>query len=529
MSKPRTAGALFVALATSLRRRSRALTRTRGALAAGLLLGGVLLIPTASDAAPGTISVVDYSQCANGTASDLFCEQGWINGILQHSNSHFSEGDVTPQRAIVTVSGSEQHSITLRYQARKGTTHAYDSLATWNHTVVNADRCLGLTQAVQDALDCDGTPTPSELDVTADGTVVEPFTSPATGVTSDHDIPGKLYMYGGILTGMTAPAHDNPSCTNKCADDYATTTITFTATAGSTVQLLFGGHLAVSPLNRSGWGPDFGSSNISGGPYHIKWEAADGASVGNRDNQIMGSGIQPLAEPGISTAASPVTATIGTAVVLTDVVTLSGATDPSGATTFKLWGPYATAAAATCDPITETPVRTATTSSYTKTGGGTGLGTWTGTGTATSITFGSGGDGLYYWTAAFAGDGNNTPAGPEGCGVAAELVTVSKATPTGSTAIVLDDSVNVTGFGTTTPTGNVTFTLYDNDSTCAVATSIVTGTPVNVTLDSNGDASTSLNYVTTSGHTYYWNVVYNGDGNYASRTISACAESAVIT
>jgi hypothetical protein len=506
----------------------RATTTRRFALSLAVLaLSATVLLPaTTSSGAAGTISVVDYSQCANGTGTAVACD-GWINGILQKSNSHFKEGDVTPQRAIVTVSGNGPHSITLKYQARKGTTHAYDSLATWNTTVVDADRCLGLTAAVQTALDCSGTPTPSSFTITADPTVVQPFTA-LSGATSAHDLDGQLKMYGGVLTGMTEPTHDHALCSSKCADDYATTTISFTATAGSTVELLFGGHLAVSPLNRGGWGPGLGASNISGGPYHIKWAAADGASVGNRDNQIMGDAIQALAEPGISTQASPTSATIGTAVVLTDTVTLAGATDPSGTTSFSLWGPYDTAAGATCDSSTETAVLTASTSTYAKTGGGTGLGTWTGTGTATSTTFGADSDGLYYWTASTASDANNAAAGPEGCGDSTEQVTVSKATPGGSTAILLDDSVSVTGDGTNTPGGSATFSLYQDDATCAVAANLVSG-PTEVSLDSSGNASTTSDVVTESGSSYYWLVTYSGDGIYAPGTISACAEVAVIT
>jgi hypothetical protein len=59
--------------------------------------------------------------------------QGWLNGILQASNSHYSESEVTPQRAsllinttkaCVAADHSDCHSIQLSYQARKGNTHA---------------------------------------------------------------------------------------------------------------------------------------------------------------------------------------------------------------------------------------------------------------------------------------------------------------------------------------------------------------------------------------------------------------------
>ena len=71
-------------------------------------------------------------------ARRLGCPDGWINGILQASNSHYSEDQVTPQRAEVNVpaGAAASHTMTFTYQARKGSaqTHAYDSLATWNWT-----------------------------------------------------------------------------------------------------------------------------------------------------------------------------------------------------------------------------------------------------------------------------------------------------------------------------------------------------------------------------------------------------------
>lgn len=53
-----------------------------------------------------------------------------------------------------------------------------------------------------------------------------------------------------------------------------------------------GGHLSLSgdpdgggPV--LGWGTGFGSSAISGAPFHFKYILLDGSSVGNRDNQIQ--------------------------------------------------------------------------------------------------------------------------------------------------------------------------------------------------------------------------------------------------
>ena len=58
--------------------------------------------------AAGSTSVQDFAQCANdpppSTATN--CPGSWINGILQATNSHYTEDDVVPQRLDLSVSGS---------------------------------------------------------------------------------------------------------------------------------------------------------------------------------------------------------------------------------------------------------------------------------------------------------------------------------------------------------------------------------------------------------------------------------------
>src|SRR6266540_2125427 len=253
------------------------LTRQRSpwlALLAIVAISG-LAIQTVAAAKPVAVTFVDYAQCANGAppSASLACPDGWINGILQASNSHYSEDQVTPQRA--------------------------------------ADRCQGLAAA-----DCPGGAS-SAFPIPDDPQVLLPFSPPSNGITSNHMLPAStqaecnayapdlgnpaagtypsrcLIMYGGTITGMTVPVHDcvaTGKCNDPSVDDYASVTVTFSVSSfPKKVQLLFGGHLALGSTDGSRtWGSGNGSSDISGDPYHIKWTAADGASIGNRDNQIMG-------------------------------------------------------------------------------------------------------------------------------------------------------------------------------------------------------------------------------------------------
>ncbi|HVE99326.1 MAG TPA: choice-of-anchor P family protein [Mycobacteriales bacterium] len=271
------------------------LSRTGAVLLAVVVTAGSTAMPderVASAAAGTAATFVDFTQCANGAppSESLSCPDSWINGILQGSNSHYREDDVTPQRVIVNVpkgGPSSGRTLTFRYQTRKGTIHAYDSLATWNLTQTAADACAGLRAAV-----CPRGPE-SSFPIPDDPTAVTPAGPGASAVTTAHMIPAgagrQMKMYGGVITGISVPTHDNATGTG---DDYATVVVTYRVDTSSArnVMLLFGGHLA-APTGPRGWGAGLGAASISGGPYHIKFEAADGASIGNRDNQIQGAAI----------------------------------------------------------------------------------------------------------------------------------------------------------------------------------------------------------------------------------------------
>src|SRR5438093_1515508 len=136
-------------------------------------------------AAGSDASVVEFTQCANGVSpSDTAgCSQGWINGTLNANNSHYREDYVVPQRfeVFVPTGGSlTGRTLTFRYETRKGTTHAYDSLATWNFTQNPADRCQGLTAA-----DCVGG-NPSTFPIPDDNTSVPPAGAGISTITADH-------------------------------------------------------------------------------------------------------------------------------------------------------------------------------------------------------------------------------------------------------------------------------------------------------------------------------------------------------
>ncbi len=250
----------------------------------------VLVIAAVSGAAPGTeASVTTFDQCANGgpPSTSTGCPENWINGILNANNSHYAEDDVTPQRVILELpknSPATGRTVEITYLTRKGGVHAYDSLATWNHTQTSADRCANLPAADCVPGSASTLPVPSDPTVVADN-------DGSGSATSGHQLAGQVFtLYGGTLTGASSYTHDDASGTS---DSFAHITLTYSVPStadGAKVMLLFGGHIAPG-LGPRGWGAGVGAGSISGGPYHVRITGADGASVGNRDNQIMSGAI----------------------------------------------------------------------------------------------------------------------------------------------------------------------------------------------------------------------------------------------
>ena len=281
---------------------TRATTRTRLSVLPvfiALLLNLILPIaPTGSSLFAANDGIDDYAQCQIGDGAGLDCAgapetpAAWTNGILNDTHNDYSEDEVVPQRLQMNFGAAGNHSVTLRYMTRKdssGQRHAYDYLATWNHTYVNADRCEDLPSGT----DCIGG-APSTFPIPSDPNSVTPVGSGISAVTAAHELPQanrQFTMYGGTITGTSAITHAVDP--NEDGSDYGIITVNFTVGAGGSVQLLFGGHLA-SGFGPRGWGEGLGAASISGGPYHIIVDAIDGESIGNRDNQIMSNAIQPL-------------------------------------------------------------------------------------------------------------------------------------------------------------------------------------------------------------------------------------------
>jgi hypothetical protein len=520
---------------TGSKRRKRFLLVPTILLALGVL--GALVAGGSVLAAPSTdASVSNYQQCANGapgslTASTDCVPQGWINGILNAQNSQYHEDQVTAQRLGIDLpSGGvlTGRTITLKYLARKGQggvgNHAYDSLATWNVTETAADRCQGLTAA-----NCPGG-SPTTYLIPSDTTVVADSNGAGTS-TAGHQLPDAqrlMTMFGGTITNVSAPAHDNAA---GSGDDYAQVTVTYSVASTPTkVQLLFGGHLAASSGSR-GWGVNVGASFINGGPYHIKLVQIDTSSIGNRDNQITSGAILPQATSTATTLhetnsagvdvspannGDPISVDAGAYV--TDVATMTPS-DSTGNVTFRY---YSTSTACTGD-----------TNGTGGTGAGSNIAVSSGSATSSTVQFST--SGTFYWRAFFTGTGNSVSSSSS-----CEVLNVRQPTTTTTTlhetdssgvdvipsnnavAITILPGAYVTDYASVSPSsaaGSVAFKYYSSLNDCNNDTS---GTSAGGGSLSSGSANSTATQFSSAG-TFYWRAFFTGTGLNKDSS-SACNE-----
>jgi len=214
------------------------------------------------------------------------------------------------------------------------------------------------------------------------------------------------------------------------------------------------------------------------------------------------------AAPTLSTTPNPSSGTVG--VTLNDSGTLSGAFNPTGSITFKLFDVGDT-------NCTGTPVFTQTVALSGSTASTTGGYTTTKTGTLR-------------WTASWPGDSNNQAAS-SGC--TAEQVTIGPASPTltttpspssGTVGVTLNDGATLTGG--VNPTGSITFNLYPpSDTTCAGPASYTQ----TVTVSGNGSSyTTSPGFASTLTGVWHWTASYGGDGNNNPASSGCSAEPVTV-
>jgi hypothetical protein len=237
------------------------------------------------------LSIGTYDQCSNDdgdgyATGDTGCR--WTNGNLQSNNSTYFEGDATVQRVWLTdfPADGNVHSVVLQYGTTKGGHHAYDYLTDWDYSenwITLADRC-------QDIAGCETATERLSGDIPQD---------------PDANVPdgaGRNFtIRGGTITAVSAPVLESGT---YAGDSETHITVSFIADSGGSmchtgsgknpptlcdVAIWFGAHIALT----SEWPVGGGASQVSGSPYHVALTQIDGASVGQRDNQMQANTIAP--------------------------------------------------------------------------------------------------------------------------------------------------------------------------------------------------------------------------------------------
>ncbi len=233
-------------------------------------------------------SVSAYDQCQNDdgdgyVTGDTGCR--WTTGNLIASNSTYHEGDSTVQRLWVEgfVPGSP-HTVTFKYGTTKGGKHAYDFLTTYDASeapITLADICQDITGCTSAGL--------STLAIPMDSNVPDSIEAGTRDFT----------MRGGSLVSATNPTIVSGS---YAGDSETSVTVSFTVAASGDmcstkkvqgqnvtscgVALFFGAHVS----EFADWNAPTAVS-IPGSPYHVSLDAIDGASAGQRDNQMQADAI----------------------------------------------------------------------------------------------------------------------------------------------------------------------------------------------------------------------------------------------
>jgi hypothetical protein len=222
-----------------------------------------------TDAASATLD-----QCANGslTTPDLTpCQggdpggEGWVNGNLGGSKSHYSEGESISYRLMFSGLSVGTHVVTIEWDTTKGGKHAIDYLTTYNRTV-DSNPCEGVAGCNQGVFNA--------FNIPADPQVT------GAGVTP---VAGEFRLFGGSIMGVGAYSY--PNGTGFAGDKSARITLTFNASVANPV-LAWGGHIAT----RLDWGSNNSAVSISGSPFHTRLIELDG-SGGNQDRSLSADAV----------------------------------------------------------------------------------------------------------------------------------------------------------------------------------------------------------------------------------------------
>jgi hypothetical protein len=209
----------------------------------------------------------NLDQCANGGVGDPVepCSgASWVNGNVNNSKAHWTEGQSVAYRQILTgFTIGSSYTVTLGYDTTKGGKHALDYLTSFDRTETLAmgnNPCSGVTGC--------NLGTFTTFPIPTDPLVTAGFDQIPGNSDDITQIPGNFTLFGGTITAVSGYTLSG----SYAGDSHTTITITFTANATNMV-LAWGGHIGT----RADWGAANSAVFISGSPYHM---SQDGCSFG---------------------------------------------------------------------------------------------------------------------------------------------------------------------------------------------------------------------------------------------------------
>jgi uncharacterized repeat protein (TIGR01451 family) len=238
------------------------------------------------------LAIGTYDQCSNDDGDGYATgntECRWINGNLNANNSTYAEGEATVQRLVLTdLAPGSVHTVTLQYGTTKGGKHAYDYLVSWDYSEDYADLCDGIAGCAGWPIDTIAIPKDPNSAFTAE----DPDVVQADGVfTFGNAAPTAVSAYS-VSGSYAGDSETSLTITFQVGSD-ADACVTKQGNTTCSVALWFGAHIALTEEWTTG-----GATTVSGSPYHVSLSNLDGASIGQRDNQMQANTI--ISDPDVS-------------------------------------------------------------------------------------------------------------------------------------------------------------------------------------------------------------------------------------
>jgi hypothetical protein len=285
---------------------------------------------------------VDFRQAANNHKPNPLGSVYWINSALQRQNAVYYEGMSVPQRVAfmnIRATSGNQHSLTFDHLTARSGKHAYDFLTSYNQAL-DAAQAIAAGPVLAQINECGAQMGPPATLQTVCNTVRGFGYSAlvdipdAMGSVNGRSVAQRIAAYETRFGNRTLRIFGNAPITSAVLvfngyasgpNPYAEYTLQWTS-ASTTILIEMAAHLAMGTDVQNagtgvGYGAGLGAGSISGASYHVRLSRLDGASLGNRDNQIMGAAIRTNI---VCSATGPSTVCAGTQNMYSMVTTTAG-------------------------------------------------------------------------------------------------------------------------------------------------------------------------------------------------------------